>query len=237
MDPQSTGTGLTTAGQCRAQAVAGGVPALPVGTYIAVQHDSHRDPYDAECGTDRARRVGIGQHREHRVVDRGNRDRQPAHLEQVGRGRTMSASPWAPPQTGGQQSTPVLPPPQAMPNRPQSGPPPAGPPIPPVAPPPRPPRRGFPWLLVGGAVVLLIAAIAATAAITYAVARNTNAPTATPPPAAPTAQAPQFSTAEQNAAKQQLCQVFDVSTRGHDGQGGVRINGAAERTLYAAIAE
>ena len=35
MDPQGTETGLTTAGQCRAQAVAGGIPALPVGTYIA----------------------------------------------------------------------------------------------------------------------------------------------------------------------------------------------------------
>ena len=153
----------------------------------------------------------------------------------------MTASPWAQPQTGGQQSTPVLPPPQAMPNRPQSGPPPAGPPIPPVAPPPRPPRRGIPWLLVGGAVVLLIAAIAATAAITYAVARNTNAPNATPPPAAPTAQAPQFSTAEQNAAKQQLCQVFDISTQGQQGQGGVRINGEANlplmlRSLNSAVA-
>ena len=153
----------------------------------------------------------------------------------------MTASPWAQPQTGGQQSTPVLPPPQAMPNRPQSGPPPAGPPIPPVAPPPRPPRRGVPWLLVGGAVVLLIAAIAATAAITYAVARNTNAPNATPPPAAPTAQVPQFSTAEQDAAKQQLCQVFDTSTQGQQGQGGVRINGEANlplmlRSLNSAVA-
>jgi hypothetical protein len=74
-------------------------------------------------------------------------------------------------------------------------------------------------------VVLLIAAIAATAAITYAVARNTNAPNATPPVPTPTAQAPQFSTAEQNAAKQQLCQVFDVSTRGTMAQGGVRQNG------------
>ena len=34
MDPPSTGTGLTTAGQCRAQTVAGGVPALPGGNYI-----------------------------------------------------------------------------------------------------------------------------------------------------------------------------------------------------------
>ena len=133
----------------------------------------------------------------------------------------MSASPWAPPQTGSQPSTPVLPPPQAMPT-PQTGPPPAGPPLPPVAPPPRPPRRGFPWLLVGGAVVLLIAAIAATAAITYAVARNTNAPSATPPPA-PTVQAPQFSAAEQNAAKEQVCHVFDVVDPRHDQQGSVRI--------------
>src|SRR6476659_4632475 len=128
----------------------------------------------------------------------------------------MSASPWAPPQTGGQQSTPVLASPQAMP---------AVPPPPPDEPPPRPPRRGFPWLLVGGAVVLLIAAIAATAAITYAVARNTNASTATPPPAAPTPQAPQFSTAEQSAAKDQVCHVFDASTRGERDQGGVRQNG------------
>jgi len=136
----------------------------------------------------------------------------------------MTASPWAQPQTGGQQSTPVLPPPQAMPDRPQSGPPPPGPPIPPVAPPPRPPRRGFLWLLVGGAVVLLIAAIAATAAITYAVTRNTNAPSATLP-SAPTVQAPQFSAAEQNAAKDQVCHVFDVSTRGTISEGSVRTNG------------
>ena len=90
-------------------------------------------------------------------------------------------------------------------------------------------------------MVLLIAAIAATAAITYAVARNTNAPNATPPPAAPTAQVPQFSTAEQDAAKQQLCQVFDTSTQGQQGQGGVRINGEANlplmlRSLNSAVA-
>lgn len=146
----------------------------------------------------------------------------------------MTASPWAPPQNGGQQSAPVFPP-QAIPTRPQAGPPPAGPGLPPIAPPPRPPRRGLPWLIAGGAVALLIAAIAATAAITYAVARNTNAPTATTPPA------PQFSAAEQNAAKEQVCQVFDVSTQGQKGQGGVRINGEANlplmvRSLNSAVA-
>ena len=73
-------------------------------------------------------------------------------------------------------------------------------------------------------MVLLIAAIAATAAITYAVARNTNAPSATPPPA-PTVQAPQFSAAEQTAAKEHVCQVFDTATRGSMSQGPMRVNG------------
>ena len=35
MDPQGTATGLTTAGETRATAAASGVPALPVGNYIA----------------------------------------------------------------------------------------------------------------------------------------------------------------------------------------------------------
>jgi hypothetical protein len=67
---------------------------------------------------------------------------------------------------------------------------------------------------------LLIAVIAATAAVTYAVARNTNAPNATAPTATPA-----FSAADQAAAKQQLCHVFDVSVRGKEGQGGVVNNG------------
>ena len=35
MDPQGAAIGLTTAGETRATAVASGVPALPVGNYIA----------------------------------------------------------------------------------------------------------------------------------------------------------------------------------------------------------
>jgi hypothetical protein len=35
MEPQGTATGLTTAGETRATAAASGVPALPVGNYIA----------------------------------------------------------------------------------------------------------------------------------------------------------------------------------------------------------
>jgi hypothetical protein len=142
-------------------------------------------------------------------------------------------SPWsAPPETGPQQA-PVYPPPPA------SVPPQSGPPIPPVAPPPRPPRRRFSWLIIGGAVVMLIAVIAATAAVTYALARNTDAPNATAPTASPTS--PQFSASDQAAAKQAVCQVFDVSVRGQQDQGGVRINGQPNlslmlRTLNSVVA-
>ena len=35
MEPQATATGLTTAGETRAAAAASGIPALPVGNYVA----------------------------------------------------------------------------------------------------------------------------------------------------------------------------------------------------------
>jgi hypothetical protein len=122
-------------------------------------------------------------------------------------------SPWAPSETGPQQA-PVYPPPPATVS-PQSG-----PPVPSVAPPPRPPSR-LPWLLIGGVVVLLIAVIAATAAVTYAVARNADAPKASPTTPAPS----QFTASDQATAKRAVCEVFDVSVRGQQDQGGVRING------------
>jgi hypothetical protein len=75
-------------------------------------------------------------------------------------------------------------------------------------------------LLIGGAIVLLIAVIAATAAVTYAVARDTNTPNATA-----AATPPQFSAADQAAAKKRVCHVFDTSVRGQQGQGGLRLNG------------
>jgi hypothetical protein len=134
-------------------------------------------------------------------------------------------SPWAaPPETGPQQA--VFPPP------PSSIPPQSGPAVPPV-PPPRTSRRRFPWLLIGGAVVILIAVIAATAAVTYALTRNTNVSNVTAPP--------QFGAADQTTAKQQLCRVFDVSARGQRGQGGVRVNGEVNvqlvlRTVNSVVA-
>jgi hypothetical protein len=72
---------------------------------------------------------------------------------------------------------------------------------------------------------VLIAVIAATAAVTYAVARNTNAPNATAPIATPTPAPPRFSAADQAAAKQSICQVFEGSTRGERDQGPIRQNG------------
>jgi hypothetical protein len=70
---------------------------------------------------------------------------------------------------------------------------------------------------------LLIAVIAATAAVTYAVARNTNAPNAAASTGTPAP--PQFTAADQAAAKQRVCHVFDISVRGQQGQGGLRLNG------------
>ncbi len=50
---------------------------------------------------------------------------------------------------------------------------------------------------------------------------------AAPPPPVPVSSsaAPQFSAADATAAKNHLCQVFDVSVRGQEGQGGLRVQG------------
>lgn len=136
---------------------------------------------------------------------------------------TTSPPPWAPPTGGG----PSLPPPPASS---QWGPPASdGPALPPPpAPPPGQPapprRRGRGKVLAAAAVVIFLATIASTAAITYALtSRSAEAPaapaapepTATDKPAAPTA-------AETKAAKDTLCSVFDLTTRGVTGTGGVR---------------
>ncbi|MCA2243348.1 MULTISPECIES: hypothetical protein [Mycobacteriaceae] len=73
--------------------------------------------------------------------------------------------------------------------------------------------------------ILMVVAVAATAAITYAIARNSA--TAEPPPASTTATSsePQFSAAEQSEAKARVCGTFDNSLRGQTGEGGLRLNG------------
>jgi hypothetical protein len=124
-------------------------------------------------------------------------------------------SPWAAPPETAPQVSGFPPSPAWIPSQPGS----------PVLPPPRPPRRSSPWMLVGGVVVLLIAVIAATAAVTHAVDRNNTVPNATPPAAAATPAPPQFSAADQAAAKQRACNIFDESVRGVTGTGGMRENG------------
>lgn len=99
--------------------------------------------------------------------------------------------------------------------------PPGGSPQPPRSPYAQTTRRPRLWPIAVGAVLLVIGAIAATAAITYALVRST---TGAEPPLT-VAPAQQYSADEQAAAKQHLCSVFDASTKGQEGQGGLRING------------
>jgi hypothetical protein len=78
-------------------------------------------------------------------------------------------------------------------------------------------------LLIGGLVVLLIAVVAATAAITYGVTRATNSDNGITPSAAP--DQPEFSASDHAAAKQHLCEVYDSTTRGIMSQGPIRTDG------------
>ncbi|MCX2715870.1 hypothetical protein [Mycolicibacterium sp. J2] len=73
------------------------------------------------------------------------------------------------------------------------------------------------WALVTS--ILMVVAIAATAAITYAIAHSTSITPAVAP------SAPTFTAAEQAAAKQSLCQTFDMTTAGQQAQGGVVVDG------------
>ena len=133
----------------------------------------------------------------------------------------MTASPWAPSNAGGAVAphitTPTAPniPPYAGPG----GPPSAAPP-PPYTPAPPSPRGAGPrlWPIIAAFSVIVVAAIAVTAVITAAIVK-----TSPQPAAAPTA--PQYSAAEQDSAKQNVCQAFDGGERGSAGQGGVVVDG------------
>ena len=98
-------------------------------------------------------------------------------------------------------------------------------------------RRGlgvWPWLLVGLALLLTVVVSAAVGStVTYLAMRgdraaSTSASPAGQPPAGSPSSAPagpQFSPAEAAAAKDHLCQAFDVSVRGQQGKGGFRVEG------------
>ena len=155
-----------------------------------------------------------------------------------------TTSPWAP-QTGPAQQIPADPAPRQLPAPPRGGPPP--PANPPPANQPAPPRGGRSnraiWLAAVGVVILMIVAIAATAAITYAIARgNISAEQpAAPQPTTGASSAPQFTAAEQSAADGRLCGTFDTATKGQQSQGGLVQAGAlnmplALRTVSGAVA-
>lgn len=156
-----------------------------------------------------------------------------------------TTSPWAP-QTGPAPQIHAEPAPPQLPAPPQSGPPPAGPPPPMnqgVAPHRGASNKRAIWLVAVGVVILMIVAIAATAAITYAITRGntpvTQPAAPQPTPAAPTA--PQFTAAEQSAANSRLCSTFDNATKGQQSQGGLIQSGAlnvplALRTVNGAVA-
>lgn len=107
----------------------------------------------------------------------------------------------------------------------------------PASPPPEaePPRRArasglrWPWVI---AVVLVAVALSAGvgSAVTYVATRGDRAAAPSPPQGSrstspPPSESPRVSAADAAAAKQHLCQVFDMSTSGQAGQGGARVAG------------
>lgn len=112
-------------------------------------------------------------------------------------------------------------------------------PPPPTQPPPGPsqplqerPRQtqSRPWAWATLTLLLAVAVSASVSAtITYVTLNGAHSsspstlPTAAPPSSATAA--PRFSAAESAAAKERVCHVFDVSVRGQEGQGGLRVEG------------
>jgi hypothetical protein len=92
---------------------------------------------------------------------------------------------------------------------------------------PKPRRRGWLWIALGLALVI-VASAATGSLVTFAAMHNATQSAAQPssaPPASPSAPTPQVSAADASAAKDHLCKVFDTSVRGQEGQGGLREQG------------
>ena len=140
-----------------------------------------------------------------------------------------TSSPWS--RVGapsGTLSPPSAPPIPAPPPAPAAAVPPTGAPLTSVFPHgSKPRRRGWLWVALG--LPLVIVASAATGSlVTFAAMHNATESAAQPssaPPASPSAPTPQASAADVSAAKDHLCQVFDVSVRGEQGKGGLRVEG------------
>ncbi len=131
------------------------------------------------------------------------------------------SSPWS---RAGSPSVTLPPPPG-----PQVAPPPAMPF--PDGLPPAPPRPRFSTRAVLGLLVAVVLSVAITATVTFLMMRsNADGHSGTQPPSASTTAAaappsPAVSAADAAAAKAHLCQIFDTSVRGQEGQGGLRVEG------------
>jgi hypothetical protein len=143
-----------------------------------------------------------------------------------------TTSPWGP--QDGPPQPPQPPPSSPMPSHPgapvgggpgsQSG-----PPTQPGAFGPLPGRpSGKSWGLLAAFTGIVIVAVAATAAITYAIASNGGSAhtQATSTSVASAETSAPVSSGDGAAAKTQLCQAFDTATRGADSQGPIATDGA-----------
>ena len=137
-----------------------------------------------------------------------------------------TTSPWS--QQASPHVTVPAPPPGAPTYPPAPGSVPPGAPGPAGFRPQRPPRRPWGWIVLA---LLLAVGVAAGvgSTVTYVAMRNDRAAStpSSPQSASPSSHlaTPQFSTTQADAAKQHLCQVFDTSVRGQQGQGGFRVEG------------
>lgn len=141
-----------------------------------------------------------------------------------------TSSPWS---RAGTPSGTLPPPPTAPipapPPAPAATAPPTGAPLQSVFPQgPKPRRRGWLWVALGLPLAIVVSA-ATGSIVTFAVMHNATESATQPssaPPASPSAPTtPQISAADASAAKDHLCQVFDVSVRGEQGKGGLRVEG------------
>lgn len=113
------------------------------------------------------------------------------------------------------------------------------PPPPPTQPPPGPPHHVQVWpqqarsRLWAWATLALLIVIAVSGGVSAAItsfalhgarSSSTSAPSSVAAPTSPTA-GPRYSPAETAAAKDHVCHVLDVSVRGQEGQGGLRVEG------------
>lgn len=140
-----------------------------------------------------------------------------------------TSSPWS--RAGAPSGTlpPPTPPIPAPPTAPAATVSPTGAPLPSVFPQgPNPRRRSWLWVALGLPLAIVVSA-ATGSLVTFAAMHNATQSAAQSPsappgsPSAPTT--PQVSAADASAAKDHLCQVFDVSVRGEQGKGGLRVEG------------